>query len=129
WCDASGTLTVAVRRHPGEVVRSRRQRPQRAVSDAPRLRHPRPGLHGVADVALRTGEGIVRASGSRGSLARDTLTQGAPPPRAEVPRLRPTPWVRRWNDLGRVRCSKPTRDNVQPRPESFTPVHASAGSR
>ena len=36
---------------------------------------------------------------------------------------------RRWNDLGRVNASNPSRDRVQPRPESLTPVQASAGSR
>src|SRR5262249_18318659 len=36
---------------------------------------------------------------------------------------------RRWKDFGRVKASKPSFDSVQPRPESFTPVHASAGSR
>src|SRR5882762_9685102 len=35
----------------------------------------------------------------------------------------------RWNDFGRVNASRPKRDSVQPRPESLTPVHASAGSR
>src|SRR5882672_6300712 len=35
----------------------------------------------------------------------------------------------RWNDFGRVNASSPRRDSVQPRPESLTPVHASAGSR
>ena len=36
---------------------------------------------------------------------------------------------RKWKDLGRVKLSSPSRDSVQPRPESFTPVQASAGSR
>lgn len=36
---------------------------------------------------------------------------------------------RRWNDLGRVNASNPSRDSVQPRPESLTPVQASAGSK
>src|SRR5262249_51258608 len=36
---------------------------------------------------------------------------------------------RRWKDFGRVKASKPSFDSVHPRPESFTPVHASAGSR
>ena len=34
---------------------------------------------------------------------------------------------RRWNDFGRVNASSPSLESVQPRPESFTPVHASAG--
>ena len=37
--------------------------------------------------------------------------------------------VRRWNDFGRVRCSYCRRESEQPRPESLTPVQASAGSR
>src|SRR5688500_17923259 len=36
---------------------------------------------------------------------------------------------RRWNDFGRVNVSMPSWESVQPRPESFTPVQASAGSR
>src|SRR6185295_4115832 len=36
---------------------------------------------------------------------------------------------RKWNDFGRVKASRPRRDNVTPRPESLTPVQASAGSR
>ena len=36
---------------------------------------------------------------------------------------------RRWNDFGRVTARNPSVDRVTPRPESFTPVHASAGSR
>jgi hypothetical protein len=36
---------------------------------------------------------------------------------------------RRWNDFGRVKLSSPILESVQPRPESFTPVQASAGSR
>src|SRR5258708_5464841 len=37
--------------------------------------------------------------------------------------------VRRWKDFGRVSAAKPRRERVQPRPESLTPVQASAGSR
>src|SRR5512138_1063144 len=37
--------------------------------------------------------------------------------------------VRKWKDFGRVNASRPRRDRVQPRPESLTPVQASAGSR
>ena len=35
----------------------------------------------------------------------------------------------RWNDFGRVTARNPSADSVTPRPESFTPVHARAGSR
>src|SRR6266850_2111440 len=35
----------------------------------------------------------------------------------------------RWNDFGRVNASSPRFDSVHPRPESLTPVQASAGSR
>ncbi len=35
---------------------------------------------------------------------------------------------RKWIAFGRVRASKPSELSVTPRPESFTPVHGSAGS-
>ena len=68
----------------------------------------------------------AETSSQVGSELQDLMTIRLTP---RASRLTPHVAIRKWNDFGRVSCSKPTRDNVQPRPESLTPVQASAGSR
>ena len=92
----------------------------------------RPGVH----LSLPLAGGLAGLVGQSRHLAlrHERLRRPAPPDAPDhrgrrSPRLTAQPGSRRWNDFGRVRCSYWSRESEQPRPESLTPVQASAGSR
>ena len=128
-----------LRRHAGHAAPLRRRRRRRGATGAcaagaREIRPVEDQFYGDRTGTFEDPFGHVwhlatRTKTCRAGRARSGAPEGDAAGRLNVRPARATAPVRRWNDFGRVRCSYCRRESEQPRPESLTPVQASAGSR